>query len=62
MTDIFPSRNKCILYNLALMVVPVKQKSNLQWGKNIDCRVICTPLKINEQQQGLILLMEIREE
>jgi two-component system, chemotaxis family, CheB/CheR fusion protein len=31
-------------------------------GKNIDCRVICTPLKMNDQQQGLILLMEIREE
>jgi two-component system CheB/CheR fusion protein len=31
-------------------------------GKNIDCRVICTPLKMNDQPQGLILLMEIREE
>ena len=30
-------------------------------GKTIDCRVICTPLKTNEKQQGLILLMEINE-
>jgi len=29
-------------------------------GKTIDCRVICTPLKTKEQQQGLILLMEIK--
>ena len=30
-------------------------------GKSIDCRVICTPLKTKEQQQGLILLMEVKE-
>jgi two-component system, chemotaxis family, CheB/CheR fusion protein len=30
-------------------------------GKAIDCRVICTPLKRKQQQQGLILLMEIKE-
>ena len=29
-------------------------------GKTIDCRVICTPLKTNAKQQGLILLMEIK--
>ena len=29
-------------------------------GKTIDCRVICTPLKTKEQQQGSILLMEIK--
>ena len=29
-------------------------------GKTIDCRVICTPLKTNSTQQGLILLMEIK--
>ncbi|MEM7590885.1 MAG: CheR family methyltransferase [Cyanobacteria bacterium P01_A01_bin.83] len=31
-------------------------------GKTINCRVICTPLKIKQQQQGLILLMEINEQ
>ena len=30
-------------------------------GKSIDCRVICTPLKMKEQPQGLILLMEVKE-
>ncbi|MEO1006444.1 MAG: CheR family methyltransferase, partial [Cyanobacteria bacterium J06638_38] len=30
-------------------------------GKTIDCRVICTPLRMKEKQQGLILLMEIKE-
>ena len=30
-------------------------------GKTVDCRIICTPLKIKEKQQGLILLMEIKE-
>ena len=30
-------------------------------GKTINCRVICTPLKIKEQRQGLILLMEIQD-
>ena len=30
-------------------------------GKSIDCRIICTPLKIKEEHQGLILLMEVRE-
>jgi two-component system, chemotaxis family, CheB/CheR fusion protein len=31
-------------------------------GKTIDCRVICTPLKIKQQPRGAILLMEIKEE
>ena len=30
-------------------------------GKSIDCRIICTPLRMKEQQQGLILLMEVKE-
>ena len=30
-------------------------------GKSVDCRIICTPLKIKAQQQGLILLMEVHE-
>ncbi|MEM8674794.1 MAG: CheR family methyltransferase [Cyanobacteria bacterium P01_G01_bin.67] len=30
-------------------------------GKTIDCRVICIPLRMKEKQQGLILLMEIKE-
>ncbi len=31
-------------------------------GKTIDCRVICTPLKMKEEYQGIILLMEVKEE
>jgi two-component system CheB/CheR fusion protein len=27
-------------------------------GQSIDCQVICTPLIITNQQQGVILLME----
>ena len=30
-------------------------------GKTIDCRIICTPLKMDKEQKGLILLMEITE-
>ena len=30
-------------------------------GKTIDCRIICTPLKLEKEQKGLILLMEITE-
>ena len=31
-------------------------------GKTVDCRVICTPLKVEEQQQGLVLLMEVQDQ
>ena len=30
-------------------------------GKAIDCRVVCTPLRIPGQQQGVVLLMEVYE-
>lgn len=39
-----------------------KVKAVNRRGKTISCRIVCTPLKIEQQHQGTILLMEVTED